>query len=319
MSLFYVHCRKRTGFQKLIFSISPINIIKENISMSKYKYNKDYFNKIDTADKAYWLGFLYADGSINRYYKNEKLRSMTLEIGLADKDRNHLEKFKKCLDSNIPIFERINKLKGKEYKSVRIQLNNTKICYDLCDLGCTPHKTYDIKFPTFDIVPKNFMRDFIRGFFDGDGCISISEMNGKPHIFTTITGMSNMLQSISDFLISEKIIRVKSKIYKDKNSKACSVCFHGTDSNKELLDYLYKDSNVYLDRKYNQYINFYKDYDEKSNKRGVYYDKLHNVYVASIYINGKRKCVTHKNIDDAIKFRKEAEIEKMKVENSPLN
>lgn len=112
--------------------------------MSKYKYNKDYFNKIDTADKAYWLGFLYADGSINRYYKNEKLRSMTLEIGLADKDRNHLEKFKKCLDSNIPIFERINKLKGKEYKSVRIQLNNTKICYDLCDLGCTPHKTYDI-------------------------------------------------------------------------------------------------------------------------------------------------------------------------------
>ena len=96
--------------------------------MSKYKYNKDYFEKIDTSDKAYWLGFLYADGCINRYYKNDKLKSMTLELGLSYKDKEHLEKFKQCLDTNIPIFEKINKLNGQEYKSVRIQLNNTKIC-----------------------------------------------------------------------------------------------------------------------------------------------------------------------------------------------
>lgn len=288
--------------------------------MSKYKYNKDYFSKIDNADKAYWLGFLYADGSINRFYKGEKLRSMTLELGLCYQDKEHLKKFKKCLETNIPIFEKTNKLNGKEYKSVRIQLNNTKLCYDLCDLGCTPNKTYNIKFPTFEIVPKEFMRDFIRGFFDGDGCVSISEMNGKPHIFTTITGMSDMLQGISDFLISEKIIRVRPKLHKDKRRNyTYAVYFYGTDSNKEFLDYLYKDANIYLERKYNQYINFYKNYDEKSNKRGVYYDKHNNVYVASIWINGKRKTTTHKNIDDAIQARKEAEIEKMKVENSSLN
>lgn len=288
--------------------------------MSKYEYNKDYFSKIDTSDKAYWLGFLYADGSINRFYKGEKLKSMTLELGLAYKDKGHLEKFKKCLETNIPIFEKTNKLNGKEYKSVRIQLNNTKICYDLCDLGCTPNKTFDIKFPTFDIVPKEFMRDFIRGFFDGDGCISVSEMAGKPHIMLTITGMSDMLQSISDFLISENVIRVKPKIHKDKRQKSTyNVYFYGTDSNKELLDYLYKDSNIYLDRKYNQYVDFYNDYDEKSNKYGVYYDKIHNVYVASIHINGKRITSRHKNIDDAIQARKEAEIEKMKIENSPLS
>lgn len=288
--------------------------------MSKYKYNKDYFNKIDTADKAYWLGFLYADGSINRYYKNEKLKSMTLELGVSYRDKEHLDKFKMYLETNIPIFEKINKLKGKEYKSVRIQLNNTKICYDLCDLGCTPNKTYNIKFPTFEIVPKEFMRDFIRGFFDGDGCISTSIANGKPHIEVTISGMYDMLKSISDFLISEKIIRVNPKIYKDKRSNCTyNIYFYGVDANKELLDYLYKDSNIYLERKYNQYINFYKNYDEKSNKRGVYYDKYHDVYVASIWINGKRKTSRHKNIDDAIKARKEAEIEKMKVENSSLN
>ena len=288
--------------------------------MSKYEYNKDYFSKIDTSEKAYWLGFLYADGSINRYYKNEKLKSMTLELNLSYKDKEHLEKFKRSLKTNIPIFEKKNELNEKEYKSVRIQLNNTKICYDLCDLGCTPSKTYDIKFPTYDIVPKEFMRDFIRGFFDGDGCISISQMNGKPHIFTVITGQPDMLKGISDFLISEKVIRVYPRIQKDKRrSFTYNVHFYGIDSNKEFLDYLYKDSDIYLDRKYNQYMDFYKDFDEKANKYGVYYDKTHNVYITSIVINGRRKTSRYKTIDEAINARKEFEIEKMNIENSPLN
>lgn len=283
--------------------------------MSKYKYNKDYFSKIDSEDKAYWLGFLYADGSINRFYKGEKLRSMTLEIGLAYQDKNHLEKFKQCIESNIPIFERTNKLNGKEYKSVRIQLNNTKICYDLCDLGCTPHKTYDVRLPSYDIVPKEFMRDFLRGFFDGDGCINISEMNGKPHIQVTITGMPEMLTDISDFLISENIIRKVPKLHKDKRSMACSIFFYGADSNKELLDYLYDGATIYLDRKYQKYIDFYKDYDYKSQKRGVYYDKYNKAYIATICIDGKKKRIgQYKSVDDAIKARKEAEIEKMKLQ-----
>lgn len=288
--------------------------------MSKYKYNKDYFSKIDTSDKAYWLGFLYADGCINSYYQNDKLKSMTLEIGLCYKDKGHLEKFKECLETNVPISDKTNKIGGKEYKSSRIQLCNTKICYDLCDLGCTPRKTYDLKFPTYDIVPYEYMRDFLRGFFDGDGCIHISEMKGKPHIQLNISGVSTMLESIVDFLIVEKIIRKKPKIYQDNRSNACNVYFYGTDTNKELLDYLYKDSDIYLDRKYQKYVDFYKDYDDKTSKRGVYYSKHNNAYIVSIYINGKKKRIgQYKNIDDAIHARKEAEIEKMNILNSPLN
>ena len=54
--------------------------------MSKYVYNKDYFEKINTSEKAYWLGFLYADGCITRFYKGEVLKSMSLEITLKDAD-----------------------------------------------------------------------------------------------------------------------------------------------------------------------------------------------------------------------------------------
>lgn len=285
--------------------------------MSKYYYNKDYFSKIDSEDKAYWLGFLYADGCINRYYANDKLKSMSLEISLCHEDKIHLEKFASCLNSNVPIKDKISKYKDKEYKTNRITINCTKLCYDLIALNCTPQKTYTITFPSYDIVPKQYMRDFIRGYFDGDGCICVTQMNGKPHIITTITGMSDMLKSISDFLLSEKIIRKIPKIHNDLRSNACSVYYYGEDSNKELLDYLYKDSNIYLDRKYNKYKDFYKNYND-INKRGVYWSKTNKAYIVTICINGKRiRIGQFENIEDAINARKEAEIKKMNTTNKP--
>lgn len=284
--------------------------------MSKYNYNKDYFSKINSAEKAYWLGFLYADGCINRFYTGEKLRSMTLEIGLCAEDKHHLEKFLLCLDSNVPIKDKINKFQGKEYKSARIQINNTKLCYDLCALGCTPQKTYNISFPSDEIVPYKYKRDFIRGYFDGDGCISVrTNKNHNKSIIVTLTGMSTMLQSIVDFLIAEKVLWVRPKFYDDKRSKATSVFFYGIDHNKELLDYLYDNATIYLDRKYNMYTSFYNSYS-LSQFRGVYYDKSSQKYKATISIQGKRKVLgSFKNIEDAINARKQAEIEK--INNMP--
>lgn len=289
--------------------------------MSKYNYNKDYFSIIDTEEKAYWLGFLYADGCITRFYRNEKLRSMSLELCLCKKDKEHLNKFLTCLDSNVPIKERISKINGKQYKSYRVVINCTKLCYDLINLGCTPQKTYTIKFPTYDIVPKKYIRDFLRGFFDGDGCICITEINNKPHIVTNFSGMSDMLKSISDFLISEKILRVVPKIHNDeRREKTYNMYFYGSDSNKEFLDYIYKDSIIYLDRKYNAYISFYADYNEQEEKRGVYYNKKNEAYIVTISINGKKERIgQYKTIEEAIEARKEAEIKKMNILNSPLN
>lgn len=285
--------------------------------MSKYYYNKDYFSVIDTEDKAYWLGFLYADGCINRYYKNEKLKSMNLELTLCGEDYEHLEKFKKCLDSNLPIHKKIVKYNNKEYEAYRLNVCCTKMCYDLINLGCTPQKTYDIKFPSEDIIPHIYMKDFIRGFFDGDGCINITTMNEKPNIRLVITGMSDMLKSISDFLIDEKILRVIPKIHRDNRSKASSMFIYGNDSIKEVLDYLYKDSHIYLNRKYQTYINYYKNYDELE-KRGVYWNNENKAYIVTIRINGKRiRIGQYKDLEDAINARKEAEIRKMNIESQP--
>lgn len=285
--------------------------------MSKYNYNKDYFQQINTNEKAYWLGFLYADGCISRTYKNDKLKNMSLELSLCGNDKRHLEKFNQALESNVPIRKKISKYKDKEYEAYRLVINCTKMCYDLIDKKCTPNKTYDVRLPSYDIVPKEYMKDFLRGFFDGDGCICVTTMNNKPHIETSITGMEAMLNDIASFLITEKIITVNPKIHHDKRSLACSIYFYG-DTVKDFLDYIYKDSNIYLDRKYEKYINYYKDY--VLDRHGVNWSFENKAYIVTIRINNEHIRVGQsKDLKTAIQMRKEAEIKKMNIENCPLS
>ena len=82
--------------------------------MNKYYYNKDFFNKIDTEEKAYWLGFLYADGCIVTRSKCKKVTPMSLELVLSSIDINHLYKFLNSLESNIEIKNKIVELNGKK-------------------------------------------------------------------------------------------------------------------------------------------------------------------------------------------------------------
>lgn len=285
--------------------------------MSKYKYNKDYFNKIDTAEKAYWLGFLYADGCINELVKNGKTQSMNLELTLADIDKEHIVKFAQAIETNVPIKQKIITHKGKQYISNRIIISSTKMCKDLCDLKCVPNKTYNVRLPDATIIPNHFMRDFLRGFFDGDGCIH--NKKNQTGLSVSFSGMECMLKDIVEFLVKNKIINVIPKIYKDKRSNACSFFIYGNNNSRDFLDYIYKDSTVYLDRKYQLYISYYVDFKPKSRK-GVYFDKHTSSYVATISINNKRKVLGHfKTIEDAIATRKNAEIEKMKLLNCRHN
>ncbi len=286
--------------------------------MSKYNYNKDYFAVIDNAEKAYWLGFLYADGYICRYYKNDKLKSMTLELTLCKDDRKHLIKFLNSLDSNVPIHEKLVKFNGKEYKEYRITVCCTKMCYDLITLGCTPQKTFDITFPSENIVPKKYIRDWLRGFFDGDGCINTSLMNGSPHIISTFSGIESMMNEILIHLQKQRIVRKEIPITKDKRSQCCELRIYGKDVNKEFLDYLYKDSVIYLDRKYLKYKDFFQNYNEIE-KRGVYWSECNKAYIVTISKGRNRIRIGQtKDLQEAINMRKEAEYNLL-INNSPLS
>jgi DNA-binding CsgD family transcriptional regulator len=115
---------------------SVLNIRKEsNLIFNKlgehkrvHFYNEDYFKNIDSPTKAYWLGFIFADGCL--YSK-----SNCLSIGLARKDRIILEKFIKCIEGDSSkIFDRSQKSKkngNKKYETSTIHINSKKIYQDL--------------------------------------------------------------------------------------------------------------------------------------------------------------------------------------------
>lgn len=211
--------------------------------MSKYNYNESYFKNIHTENQAYWLGFLYADGCITRFYRNEKLKSMSLEITLQSEDVLHLEKFKKDLDCNVPVRHKI--VSGK-YHSDRLVINSTSMCRDLINLGCTPCKSLTLSFPDTSILPLKFIPHFIRGYFDGDGCI----MNLKNHRLnsTFTSGSKDFLDTLHKVLKEEAGVLGGSY-----NPSNLSLCFGKKDTLK-IGEYIYKDNpELFLLRKRNKF------------------------------------------------------------------
>lgn len=236
--------------------------------MSRYNYNKEFFKKIDTENKAYWLGFLYADGSITRFYKDDKLRSMSVELTLKAEDKGHLFKYLHDLESNVPIQERKNKIKDKVYYSNRVVINYTKLCKDLIALGCTPAKSLTLTFPSIEQVPKQFIQHFMRGYFDGDGCIHYSEgvyfhkNKNKEYLgrnfVCSIIGTYEFLESFKSVLGENGIS--SSDIKQGNTGKAFELRITDRFNIKRFYEYLYQDSSVYLKRKHDIFIHAFKQY-----------------------------------------------------------
>ena len=121
----------------------------------KQLLNSDKFSCIDTEEKAYWLGFLYADGNV---------RENKISLELAVKDKEHLEKFNQFMEKEKDILTSGHR--------VRCLFMDKKVYQDLVNLGVVPNKSLILKFPNYNQVPKNLIRHFIRGYVDGDGSLS---------------------------------------------------------------------------------------------------------------------------------------------------
>ena len=155
------------------------------------------FEIIDTEEKAYWLGFLYADGSVGS--KEDKI-----ELGLAEKDLKHIEKFRDFM--NIT-----NKISYREStRSYRISFRSSKCKQDLINKGCIPKKSLILEFPNEKQVPNNLIKHFIRGYFDGDGSIA----KNKNKVRATIISTEDFCWGIKNYLDS---ININSKIYHCKS------------------------------------------------------------------------------------------------------
>jgi hypothetical protein len=204
----------------------------------KYKLNENYFDRIDTEDKAYFLGLLYADGCNNGggFY-----------ITLQDRDIDILKSFKSHIGFGGDI-KFIKNKKENQRNYYMLNISSKYISNKLTDIGCNKNKTINAIFPN---IPKKQMNHFIRGVFDGDGSISIDKRN---QLAFSIVGNTKIIESIGKILNSECGININ--IRKPKRYK-CDISIYSFGGNKQahrVKTYLYKNATIYLNRKYLKFI-----------------------------------------------------------------
>lgn len=215
------------------------------------QYNKNYFKIIDTPDKAYWLGFIYADGWI---INNTNAGTYELGIELQRKDRRHLEKFSEAIGGNFKIVDKhqFKRIAGAYYTSETfssvIRIYSKSIVKDLIRHGVVERKTASDMYPQVD----QYFIDFLRGYIDGDGCLYFDKIHGKDRMTVAITSSNEKgLTYICEKLKQE--YNVNSRVYKLKDRKYRLIVYRAEDVDRILGLLYYSDDVVCLSRKLEKY------------------------------------------------------------------
>ena len=174
--------------------------------MARKKYvDETVFDCIDTEEKAYWLGFIYADGNISNAEHIKEVSNKTvyrLEISLQSDDIDHLNKLKSFFKWDGVV--KISKTNYARKDRCRLYFNNKHIWKTLNSYGCTPNKSLTLKFPNIEIFNDcSLIRHFIRGYVDGDGCISYLQKN-HSRMTLSLLGTIDMLTNIQKHLPIER-------------------------------------------------------------------------------------------------------------------
>lgn len=219
--------------------LEKAGVPRRNMSDARREYslNEDYFEIINTEPKSNYLGFLAADGGLRSN------GSPTITLNLGRKDKDYIVEFKEALKATYPVhdYERIREDGSISYGS-RLCITSKKMHGDLISHGVPPRKSLILQPPIG--VPKDLVRHWIRGEFDGDGCVGIYESSsGRYYKRVGITGTEEVLGFIQEELEG------MGRICPDSDSPVFHFTVDIQDDVKKFYDYIYKDATVYLERK----------------------------------------------------------------------
>ena len=216
----------------------------------------NFFDTIDSEIKAYLLGFYLADGSMD--FKNRRI-----SLSVTKSDEYIVDLFRKYIS---PYYKKTcsksytNKKTGYTSKPmVGTCFKSNKICEVLTRYGMGANKTYSESI-NVGVVPNKFFMHFLRGYFDGDGCVCVTtgkrEIKGKKYTYNNynwsiISNTNGHLTQIKNKLISA--FNIHANIIEDKRGHFLLEINKKHDFFK-LRDLLYKDSNFALPRKKEKYM-----------------------------------------------------------------
>ena len=207
--------------------------IQESKASKKLQINSNYFNNIDTNEKAYWFGFLTADA-----YIDEKANTFRLELKKEDKE--HLIKFATALGVN-----NYQPKHRSDRDTYYIGFGDKQIVTDLKKHGLCQNKSLTTVFPN---LSQNVIKSFICGYFDGDGTIYGIGKKCVGMAFISTLDMATKIQEVikQELLITSRIRQVGTKnVYRLEVTKTMNAL--------DIVQWLYKESSVYLLRKFNKF------------------------------------------------------------------
>ena len=211
--------------------------------------NQDFF-KTWSSDMAYVLGFFAADGNMSRNKKG----GCYIDFGITDFEL--LNDIRKTLNSNNKISARD---RGLTWKTLyRLQIGSKIMYNDLIMLGFTPHKSLTIKFPP---VPKEYLADFVRGYFDGDGCVHFGRYWRKDRQQWKLQLSTCFTSGSKEFLgdLWENLRPIVKGGHISRKMRGYELVFGQHDS-VALFHFMYDNSSeLFLRRKYEKFLFAFKE------------------------------------------------------------
>jgi len=206
----------------------------------KYEINSTLFDSIDSPAKAYWLGFLLADGCLAKSANTYR----ALRLSIQDRDRLHLEAFAKFVGYGGKIHESDR----DGHRRISVVFNDVRMGQQLTKHGWLDYKSgKDSRI--IDIVPDQFFSVFIRGYFDGDGCISSQKRKHRQKrrwYANIVCKYSNHLEKMRDRIIADG---GPNNIVRDRNG-VFALVYANLNNVRQFHDYIYRDDFGYcLQRK----------------------------------------------------------------------
>lgn len=202
---------------------------KWGVSKKALSFNESFFDVIDSESKAYFLGFLMADGCIVESHNR-------VQVKIHSKDVEIIDKWHEAIKSN----HKPNYCAGGFVQSSH---TSKKMAAALIRFGCTPRKSLTLQFPT---IQDHLIHHFVRGYFDGDGCADICNKKQKtPQLRLSFIGTDSFLTTL------QGVIGTNNKLQPTGNNKvARRLEIKGNKKASKLSEWLYKDASIFLRRKW---------------------------------------------------------------------
>jgi DNA-binding transcriptional regulator WhiA len=220
--------------------LTRTNLESKRLLSKRTQHNSTFFDSIDAEEKAYWLGFFYADGYLDK-------DGSTLKLDLSARDTVHLQRFASIFHREVRVYERNpDKRNGRVYSTASCTISCAYLWHALIEKGIKQGNTLSEDTSVFEHIPDELLvHHFVRGFFDGDGSVHRGKRGSLQFSFV---GSFSFLEHLRRIIVASAGLPAPKL---ETNRRLACIRWSGNGSSERFKRWLYLDATIWLERKRN--------------------------------------------------------------------